>query len=320
VDPIWIRRLVLCALLASTTVSTYFWMSEQASSKVTRRFDYGEKRFAAYSGIRPEWRARIGATALVRTFYTGDHEVMGKRIAWMFALGFLATGLVYLLLDRRGAPFLILGTFAALYYCGTPRTENTWYPWDAPALFFGALTLLLAVRRQTFALAAAILVASTFKETLLLMALLFAFYEGWTPRQRAAWAGGTFGLGLVLRFALQAALGEPVNHAAFLHVHGKPNMEYRWLDNLRYVFATELNHVAWTNLGLWLLVFFIPTRDAVLRGFKLVAFVGYLGLLLAGSYNEFRVFLEFLPGTLLLAWRLLDDPAATSPASAIDRS
>jgi hypothetical protein len=258
IDVSWMR-LVLCALLASTastTVSTWFWMHEQVTSSVTRRFEYGEKRFAHYERIRPEWRARIGANELVRAFYAGDDAVMGKRIARLFALGFLATGFVYLWLDVRAAPFLILGIFAALYYCGTPRAENTWYPWDVPALFFCALTLLLAVRRQTIALAAVILVAITFKETLLLMALLFAFYEGWTPRQRAAWAGGTFGAGLALRFALQTALGDPV-----------------------------------------------------LRGFKLVALLGYARLWLAGSYNEFRVFLEFLPGSLLLAWRVLDQPA-----------
>jgi hypothetical protein len=141
------------------------------------------------------------------------------------------------------------------------------------------------------------------------MALLFLFYESWTTRQRVTWAAGTFGGGLALRLALQTALGDPVKHAAFLRVHGKASGDYRWQDNFSIIFSPDMNHVVWVNLGLWLLVFFIPSRDPILRGFKVVAFVGYSGLLLAGSYNEFRVFLEFLPGTLLLAWRVIDDPA-----------
>lgn len=305
-DPVWMRRVVVCALLLSTTASTYFLMHDQASSKVMRGFDYGQKNFAAYARVRPEWRARIGATMLVRAFHTADREAMAVRIAWMFALGFLLTGLLYVCIDPRAAPLMVLATFCALYYCCTPRAENTWYPWDVPALFFGAATLLLAIRRQTLWLAATILVAITFKETLLAMAAMFLYYEDQTPRRRVAWAAGTIGLGLAARWALQSVLGAPVAHLAFLYDHGKIGRGLRVVDNLKTIFSTELNHVLWCNVGLWLLVFFIPTRDPILRGFKLSALICYAGLLFAGSYNEFRVFLELLPGTLLLAWQLLD--------------
>lgn len=311
-DPVWMRRVVVCALLLSTTASTYFLMHDQVTSKVMRGFDLGKKDLAAYAHVRPEWRARVGATMLVHAFYTADREAMADRIAWMFALGLLATGLLYVCIDARGAPFMMLATFCALYYCCTPRAENTWYPWDIPALFFGAASLLLALRRQTLGLAATILVAVTFKETLLVMAAMFLFYENLAPRRRVAWAAGTIGVGLLVRWLLQSVLGAPVAQVAFLYDHGKIGRRLRVVDNLKTIFSTELNHVLWCNVGLWLLVFFIPTRDPILRGFKLSALLCYAGLLLAGSYNEFRVFLELLPGTLLLAWQLLDGSARSA--------
>jgi hypothetical protein len=301
-----VQSLVLAGVLLSLTTSTYFLMLDQATEKVVKRFDYGEKRAKRPSSVRPEWRPRVASLALVRAFHTGKREVMADRIAGFFAAGFFATGLLYVLIGRRAAAFLMLGTFAALFYCGTPRAENTWYPWDVPALVFGAATLLLALRRSVLLLVTTTLVAVTFKETLLLMGLFFLFYEGRTLRWRVALAGGTMAAGLLLRAGIERVVGGAVEHANFLHVHGKPEREYRLMDNIHYLFSSELNHVVWANVGLWLIVFFIPARDRVLAGFRWVVLAFYAGLLFAGSYNEFRVFLEVLPGTLLLAYQLFE--------------
>lgn len=240
---------------------------------------------------------------------------MRERIAGMYALGFFATGLVYLLIDPRAAPLMLLGTFAALFYCGTPVAQTTWYPWDMPALFFSALTLWLATRRQSWALAAAILIGMTFKETVLLMALLFLFYEQRSLRWRVGFAGGTFAIGCLLRAGIEQMVGGRMEHSAFLHVRGRPSHMYRFVDNLDFLFSPQLNHVAFANAGLLLLVFLIPTRDPVLTGVKLVTLLFYGGLLLAGSFNEFRVFLEALPGSLLLLYYLFDNAPAREPNS-----
>ncbi len=310
----WVRGIVLLGLLLSTTASSYFLMRKSTTEHVMRRFDYVSAGPKHYAEIRPEWRPRIASTALARAIYARDRRVMAEHVATLFAACFFATGLLYVLIDRRAAPLLLLGTFAALYYCNTPRAENTWYPWDMPSLFFGAATLLLALRRAVVPLALTVLMAVTFKETLALMALFFLFYEGFTPRWRMGWAGGVLIAGVVLRLVIEHGVGRPVHHTSFLHLDGNGALDYRAADNLRYLFSGEVNHVLWANAGLWLTVFLIPSRDPVLSGFRWIVLAFYVGLLAAGSFNEFRVFLEVLPGSLLLLHRLFDGDGASRSA------
>jgi hypothetical protein len=296
-----VRGMAQAALLASLSVTAFFWMQREASDLVLQTFDYGEERFADYGEVRREWRPRIGATSLVRAFHTTDAAGMRRRIALFFALGFLATGLSYRWIDRRAAPFMQLGSFAALVYAGTPVAENTWHPWDVPALLFGSLTLLFAVRRRPWLLAAAILAAVPFKETLLTMALLFCCFDGRSWRWRLGWTGGVLAAGVLLRLGIERAVDNPLGLAAFsYHVNANPEQALRIRENLEFLISPTLNHLAWANAGMLLLVFLLPTQDRVLRGFKGVVAVFYAGIFVAGSCNEFRVFLEVLPGSLLL--------------------
>jgi hypothetical protein len=214
------------------------------------------------------------------------------------------------LTSASAAPFMLLGTFSALFYCTTERAEDTWYPWDAPALCLAAAALWLALRRQSVLLSLLCIAAVPFKETLLVMALFLLFVEGRPLRTRIAWTALTLALGVAVRLGIEAKLGAVAEHTRFLHVHGKSERPLRILDNLHYVFDWNLNHVLWVNAGLWLLVFIIPSEDRVLSGFRWIAACLYAGLLLAGSFNEFRIFLEALPGSLLLAQRLFSRPAA----------
>lgn len=313
-----VRALALCGLLVSLTVSTYYWMHDAAGEKVLRSFDYRGKRGESYVSLRPEWRARVGSTGIALLFATDDAELRRQRIAQSFAIGFFLTGALYVLISRRAAPIMMLGTFAALYYGSTPRAEDTWYPWDMPALVFGALTLCLALRRRAVWLAVAILIAVPFKETLIVMALYYLFFDQRSLRWRLAWTAGVASASLLLRAAIERAIGGAYEHANFLHVHGRPARELRLFDNLNYIFDLHPNHVLLVNAGMWLIVFLIPSRDSVLSGFRLIVAALYAGLLLAGSYNEFRVFLEVLPGSLLLLHGLFErDALASEPTDGL---
>lgn len=302
------RAIVLAAMLLSGTASTYFMMRDQAASESVR------KRFVRIANEpperqRPEWRPRIASLALAR--WVMRDTPAAKRpevIARYFAGGYFATGVAYIATSVRAAPFMLLGTLAALVYCNTERAEDTWYPWDMPALVCAALISCLAVRRQVVPLALAVVAAVPFKETLLVMALFFLFLESRTWRFRVSWAAGTIAVGIALRLGIEAWLGGQTDHAHFMHVHGKPERELRVFDNLRHIFSLDLNHVFWVNAGLWAVLFLIPSRDRMLSGFRVIAACFYAGLLLAGSYNEFRIFLEALPGALLLAHGLFDAP------------
>ena len=302
-----VRILVFASMLAGSGVATYYWMHGQAGPKVSSRFQRVAVPGERYHLVRPEWRPRIFATSTARVLGLGEPSRSRHRIALFFALGLCLTGLAYLFVDQRAAPFMLLGTFVSLVYSGSPRAENTWYPWDVPALVLSAAILALAVRRRVIPLAMVVVLAVLFKETLAVAALFFLFYEGRNWRWRATWTGGVLAISGALRLGVESVVGGSYPHQDFLHVHGKPDRPLRLLDNLRYLFETHPNHVLWTNVGLWLTVLIIPTRDPVLKGFKWIVALHYLGVFLAGSFNEFRVFYEVLPGSLLLAHQVFAD-------------
>jgi len=308
------RALVLGGMLLSTTASTYLLMKEHAAAEsVLRRFQ--KLAYEPLSSQRPEWRPRVASIALIRRVLPSKQAGAASKadrveaIARYFAAGTFVAGVFYILTSPRAAPFMLLGTLAALMYCNTDRAEDTWYPWDMPALVLAAAALWLAVKRQRLALALLTVAAVPFKETLLVMAGLLLYFETPRLRVRIAWAAATVLAGVALRWGIEASIGAAVDHTRFLHVHGKSERPLRLFDNLHYVFDSNPNHVVWANAGLWALVFFIPSHDRVLSGFRWVAACLYFGMLLAGSFNEFRVFLEALPGSLLLAHGLFDAAA-----------
>jgi hypothetical protein len=155
-------------------------------------------------------------------------------------------------------------------------------------------------------------IAVPFKETLIVMALYYLFFDHRTLRWRVMWMTCVASAGILMRAAIERAIGGAYEHAHFLHVHGKPSRELRLFDNLNYIFDLHPNHVLLANAGMWLIVFLIPSRDSVLSGFRLIVAALYAGLLLAGSYNEFRIFLEVLPGSLLLLHGLFERDALAS--------
>jgi hypothetical protein len=309
------RALLLAGMIASLSASTYSFIHGQATRERVDAFRKVERAFDKPKSVRPEFRARVGGAALVRLVGTQDRELMRERMALVYAVGFALTGLLYSLIDRRAAPLMLLGTFAALFFCGTAK--NTWYPWDMPALFFSALALLLALRRQSLALSAAILIGIAFKETILVWSLLFLFYAGRSWRWRLGYAGTTLVLGLLLRIGIERGFGLPVEHGDFLHKWGDPRRDYRFVDNLTLLLSPSVEWVLFANVGLLLLVFLIPTRDALLRGAKLIIALFYVGLFFAGSISECRIFLEALPASLLLLHGLFaaNDSPRGSPAS-----
>jgi hypothetical protein len=321
----WVQPLALVMLLASATVSTYYLMHGVATERVLKTFDFGDERFDRYRSVRREWRPRVGSTLLVRAFHSTDRETMRHRIALFFAASFFALGVLYLLIDRqigrqigrRAAPFMILGTFLALYYANTPLAENTWQPWDMPALVLSALALLFALRQSPWLLAVTIIAAVPFKETLLVMVAFYPFFEGRSRRWGLAWAALVFALGYALRLVIEILVANPIGPNAFsYHVNADPSRMSRLEENARFLFSFELNHLAWANAGTLLILFLLPAPRPVLRGFKVAAALLYLGLFVTASFNEFRVFFEALPGGLLLLFAALhpDRPVSAERA------
>lgn len=296
-------------VVASVSASTYLLMQEQldksAVSKIQRLVDSPAK-------ARQEFAPRIASVFLVKAFYTGQRKQMKERLVVYFALSMALLGAIYWLMSPRASLLLMYGTFAALYYCTTPITLDYWYPWDIPALVLSALSLLLALRQKVLPLAVLSALSVLFKETLLLSALYICFFPKLTLKLRLRWCAAAVALGVALRVIAEKLTRKETHHADFLHDGGKPENALRVVQNLRELFSPQINHLLWANAGLLLLVLLFPAGNGVLRGARYIALVFLCGIFLLGKVSEYRIFLELLPVSLLLAYRLFQGYGASS--------
>jgi hypothetical protein len=235
-------------------------------------------------------------------FHTPNPNIMPKRISAYFALSFAALSLVFLMIDLRSAFFLMLGSFASIQYVlANPSWGWYWTPWDMTAVFWSALALLFALRRNRWGLLFTLLAGVFFKETVIVMGLFFLFFDTLSVRQRVIWAAVAIGLSYGVRLGIEYAVSNPMFWEAYSYrLYNRKDMDLRWQANLKYIFSLRSHHFVWINLGTLLLVYLLPTRDAILRGFKLVLLCFCGGLFFAGTMAETRIFLEALPGSLMI--------------------
>jgi len=308
----WLRVVVYAFVVASVSASTYFLFQDQLGkesvTKVQRLVDAPEK-------ARQEFAPRIASVLLVKTFYTRNREEMKERLALYFSASMALLGAIYWMTSRHASLLMMYGTFTALYYCTTPVTLDTWYPWDMPALVLSALALLLALRQKIVPLAILAVVSVTFKETLLLSALYIGFMPGPNLKTRFRWCGGALILGVATRIITEKLTGKGTpQHSHFLHDGGKPEKAFRIVQNIQELFSLQSNHLLWANAGLVLFVLLFPAGSGVLRGARYVALIFLGGIFFLGKISEYRIFLELLPVSLLLAHRLFAGAVFTDGA------
>lgn len=106
-----------------------------------------------------------------------------------------------------------------------------------------------------------------------------------------------------MRIGAEQLYGKRVRHSDFLHVQGRAEKELRIVDNLGDLFSLKVDSLLWVNAGLLIWVFFLPSTG-VLRGARWLALASFVGIFFLGKVNEYRIFLELLPVSLLLAHNL----------------
>jgi hypothetical protein len=306
----WLRVIVYVFVVASVSASTYFLMQDQLEKASVVRI---QRLVEAPEKARQEFAPRIASVLVVKAFYTRSREQMKERLVVYFSLSMALLGAIYWLTSKQASLLSMYGTFTALYYCTTPVTLDTWYPWDMPALLLSALGLLLALRQKVVLLAALSVVSVAFKETLLLSALYICFFPSLKPKARYCWCGGALALGVVTRIITEKLLGRETQHSDFLHDHGKPQDAFRIIQNFDELFSLRINHLLWANAGLILFVLLFPAGSGVLRGARYIALVFLGGIFLLGKVSEYRILLELLPVSLLLAQRLFGGETTSLP-------
>ena len=247
--------------------------------------------------MRP-WRVRVFSNWLAGGVIS--HSGWG---AAFFAL----VCITHLAHDRRSALFLIVGTFAALgAVYALPDTQGM-KAWDLPALWLYAVIACAARRRRDALLAAASVVGVGFKETALLGAFLFLFREGWTRRRRVVVCAATLACGLVLRAALELAVGNPFLGSLELMEQDRGNLFTTPTKSHIAWNVAWLLHRPWTPLlingGTLVAAALLPGRLPLLPAWRVVGTLFLLGNFIAGRISEPRIFLELIPPAI---WALYD--------------
>jgi hypothetical protein len=313
IAPAFAFALVMLALIASTYA---LFRDVAESDRVRERFDYPPEQIASYDTIRKEFRPRIASTWIVSKFHTEDRKAMRDRIAAYSAVWFAVACVAYAIADRRAAPFVALGTFAAVYYCCTPRGGDIWHPWDMPVLALSAVGLACALRGWIGPLMLTVFVGVTFKETLVLMGLLPLFMEGRSLRRRLAWCAAMCLVGYGIRLGIEIALDNPLGpNAMSYRLEDKEHKALRCSKNLHQLVRTTWNHVLLANLGTAFTLVLLPAKRPVLRGYKVVAALLLLGLLFAGNFGEMRTFLDAVPAGMFVLYDLFFVPGEATASA-----
>jgi tetratricopeptide (TPR) repeat protein len=256
------------------------------------------------------WKGRLSGLLLSGTLIdsTVDEHIRTPRLKERLnnAFGLYHTFWLLLLFVAvtfalRHSLFINLGIFAALIYNFSPAAGPYFYPWDIPATLFFTLAVLFFERRQMWLMTAATCAGCFFKETVLVCALLVLFAGHWKWGKRLL----TFA-GLVAVYVLGKKVLLSLLHldAAGLSMGNAPNLaellRHTYLNyNFKVLLSPTINHVIFANAGTLVAVLVLGWRKRFLPYMALIlVFLG--GQLLYGGLNEFRIFMEVLPLSLIL--------------------
>ena len=308
-------------------VRNYFVCGDPISSNV---FTAGSEKLYRLDQpiIGDAWKGRLSGLLLsgaLIDFSLKEHnatEVQMERLMNVFGL-YHAFWLLLLFLAvifaLRHSLFINLGIFAGLMYNFTPTAGPYFYPWDMPATLFFTLAVLFFERRQMWLMAAATCAGCFFKETVLVCALLVLFASHWRWGKRLLTFAGIVAvyvlgkkvlLGLLHLDVAGLSMGNATNLAELLR--------HTYLNyNFKVLLSPTINHVIFANAGTLVAVLVLGWRKRFLPYMTVIlVFLG--GQLLYGGLNEFRIFMEVLPLSLILLserWEEYAGSGATGKSS-----
>jgi hypothetical protein len=248
-----------------------------------------------------------------------DYNVNVGQYETIFALYQSFWLFLTVIFTLRHSLFINLGIFAGLMYNFTPASGLYFYPWDIPATLFFTLAVLFFERRHMFLMAAATCAGCFFKETVLVCALLPLFAGHWTWRKRIPVFAGiviVYVLGkklllgpLQLNNVAAFSMGNATNLAGLL----QPTI---LIENFKKLFSPAVFYILFVNAGTLAAVLVLGWRRRFLPYMALI--IVYLaGQLMYGGINEYRIFMQVLPLSLILLSVRLEGGTGSAAADQI---
>jgi hypothetical protein len=309
-------------------VRNYFAYGDPMSSNV---FTAGSEKLYRMDQpiIGDVWKGRLSGLLLsgaLIDFSLKEHNATEVQMGWLMNVFGLYHAFWLLLLflavifALRHSLLINLGIFAGLIYNFSPAAGPFFYSWDIPATLFFTLAVLFFERRQMWSMAAATCAGCFFKETVLVCALLTLFASHWKWNKRMLMFFGiiiVYVLGkkfLLSQLDLRVAAFSMDNASNFVELLRPTILIY----NLKVLFSQTINHVIFANAGTLAAVLVLGWRKRFLPYMTLII-VFLAGQFMYGMFNEFRIFMEVLPLSLILLserWREYTGSSAVGGLSA----
>jgi hypothetical protein len=214
---------------------------------------------------------------------------------WLFLL------FLVVMLALRHSLFINLGIFAGLMYNLLPASGLYFYPWDIPATLFFTLAVLLFERRQMWLMVAATCAGCFFKETVLICALLVLFAGQWKWWRRILVFAGivavyVLGKKILLDHLYVRAAALSMNNARDWSGLLSPKI---LIENLKTFFSPVAIYVIFANAGTLAAVLVLGWRRRFLP-YMVLILTFLAGQFMYGAFQEFRIFMQILPLSLIL--------------------
>ena len=299
------RRLILVCLLVSIALTI---LAMDMGALLANRHEDNRITFHSLTGtwsqyleLRQEWRPRILSNFLASQVaqrveglaITDAGRMSIAAAAWTGGWYFLIC-LALTFFSGKRALYYLFGFFSCFAFGYLPTVNVRVYPWDLPALFIFTSFVLLLKRGFVSPLFVLLPIGMLFKETTIVLCLVFLFLPSPWERRIRDFAVAT-GLCLLAKMALDVAVG--ISLPGMSMTTGDETSS-NILANLRALVHVDhhfLVNPLLVNAGTLLALFLLPHRDSRVLMLKIVALFFTANLLLFGRITEYRIWFEMIP-------------------------
>lgn len=256
---------------------------------------------------RREWRTRLFSNYMASKFthlpwpdsaQWPDSQKFGLSVGAWVAFWLFLTNLLFILMRQERALFFLFGTFAAVSFGYTLGiTEGRIYPWDMPALFFFTLFVFLVDKEKLLWLLPLLPLATAFKETAVILAAAFLFWEPASWKRRILFVGVATVTAVAAKLLIDVVTSNP--HPFFTMTTVSPvNDQVRLWLNYQTLRTASLNHPVFINAGTLLAFLLLPIGSRRMLLLKSICLLFMAGNFVYGMIQEYRIWFEMIPVAL----------------------
>jgi len=266
----------------------------------------------SYDELPDVWKPRLGgiwlAGRLLDAVTRDGHvtETTFRNVFGFYHAAWLFLTFALLIFIADNAIFVIPFVFAGICTSLNPPEQAQSYPWDMPAMFFFTLSCLLWQREKYAWMLAVILLGTVFKETVAVTAFAYFFTHLPWKRRLGFFSLAFCGCLLVKIWISYAVMGHVRIFTQELTL-GHSEKFFTLKSNLVHLFSLNEGNPLLANAGTLFIVLCLPMRTMMDRGIKCVIGAFLAGQLFAGNFEEFRIFMEILPVSVLYLYRTIQN-------------